>query len=95
MVVLFVNSCLSLSLSSLPRIDPTHRLTGRSQATTDAQDRVELVSEFAMPFYKCPDISCAKRGDSRCGSIVSETVTALTLATDKTTRIQLSFLFIR
>lgn len=92
--MLFDNSCLSLSLSSLPRIDSTHRLTGRSQATTDAQDRVELVSEFAMPFYKCPDIY-AKRGESRCGSIVSETVTALTLATDKTTRIQLSFLFIR
>lgn len=53
-VVLFINSCLSLSLSSLPRIDPTHRLTGRSQATTDAQDRVELVSEFAMPFYRTP-----------------------------------------
>lgn len=34
---------VELSLSSLPTKDLTHRLIGRSQATTGAQNRVELV----------------------------------------------------
>jgi hypothetical protein len=42
----FVTSCLSPSLSSRPMISPTHRPIGRSQATTDAPDRVKLIHQY-------------------------------------------------
>jgi len=75
-VVKLVRS-LGLALSP-PMMDPTHRPVGRSQVTTDAQDRVGWVHQSPGFHHAVTQDARTERDGSRRGSPGLETVRALT-----------------